>query len=413
MVKLIQFEYRKHFLKTSVLLAVIIFSVLNVVKINGIYDSNSLFSHNYFGPWESMYWEMYEDFSGKITDEKIEKLIVIYRPLAEQTADHTASTAMDNPDTYTGNLYTDAYFFSGCFVKPMEYFYMYRSYANGVAAAAKENVAFFETLGNTYEYRKNAAIAELFQGRVVTDFTYTEMYQYYLQYDFSAFLALLICLYGLMNVFVAEKETEMDTLLLTTKSGGFKTVLAKLISSILFVCGICVWFWLVDFIAFSCIFGSLKAASAPLYALENFANTSINVSLGQYAALSGIVKTTGVLVLGMAFLLISCFFKNSLLPFLSSLSITIVLIYAHETFMSSGRILRKIINPFALIANRVLFRQTEFINLFGFPVPSYAAALLCAAIWNVLLITGIVIFVRKSTIRKNGGETACRYLNMK
>ena len=261
MVKLIQFEYRKHFLKTSVLLAVIIFSVLNVVKINGIYDSNSLFSHNYFGPWESMYWEMYEDFSGKITDEKIEKLIVIYRPLAEQTADHTASTAMDNPDTYTGNLYTDAYFFSGCFVKPMEYFYMYRSYANGVAAAAKENVAFFETLGNTYEYRKNAAIAELFQGRVVTDFTYTEMYQYYLQYDFSAFLALLICLYGLMNVFVAEKETEMDTLLLTTKSGGFKTVLAKLISSILFVCGICVWFWLVDFIAFSCIFGSLKAAS--------------------------------------------------------------------------------------------------------------------------------------------------------
>lgn len=135
-------------------------------------------------------------------------------------------------------------------MNPMKYDYDYKAYAESVVTSAKNNITFYEALGNRYDSRKNAAIAELFQGRSITSFAYTEMYNYYVQYDFSALLVLLICLYGLLNVFLSEKETEMDTLLLTTKAGGVKTAWAKLLASALFVCSVSFWFWLVDFSPF-------------------------------------------------------------------------------------------------------------------------------------------------------------------
>jgi hypothetical protein len=398
MVKLIQIEFRKHFLKTSIVVAVLLFSILNIVKIYSVYDGNSLLSKNHSDPkWKSLYWKMYEDFGGEITEDKTGMLLSIYRPLEEKIADLTASTATDNPNTYTGNVYSDTYFFGWCFVDPMKYCYQYKSYADGIVVAAKDNIEFYKSYGNTYEYRKNVVIANLFHGREISDFSYMEMYQYYVHYDFSWFLVLLICLYGLVGVFVLEKETEMDTLILTTKAGGSKTVLAKIFSSVIFVCVICCWFWLVDFAAFSAFFGSLEAAEIPLYGIENFTNASINVNLGQYVILSSFVKTVGMLVIGMASLLLSCIFKNTLLPFIISLSGTILLVYIQELSMGSGHVLLKVINPFVLIVNRELFRKTEFVNLFNFPVLSYILALFFAVAWGAGLVVGIAILVRKNT----------------
>lgn len=403
MVNLIRFEYRKHFLKRSILVAVLLFSILNVVKIYSIYEANSLLSPATDPLWKGLYWQMYTDFGGTMTDEKIRKLMSIYRPLAHQTADHTASTTNDNPDTYTGNVYLDYNFFHWCYVIPMEYAYKYRGMAHDVVTAANDNMDFFKTVGNEYEYRKNAEIAERFAGRAITDFSYTEMYQYYVHYDFSAFLALLICLYGLVNVFVSEKETEMDALLLTAQSGGTQTVAAKMIASALYICLVCVWFWLLDFAAFSVAFGSWEGASSPLYALENFANTPLNISLGQYALFSGVVKTAGMLVLGLAFLLVSCLFNNALLPYVISLFAAFGCIYMQEAYTGSGHVLIKMINPFLLVVNRELFRNTEFVDLCGLPVLSFVLALLCAAAWGAGCVAGIALAVRKNALCRQGG----------
>lgn len=408
MVRLIRFEYRKHFIKPSILLAVLIFSVVSIVKIYGVYAENSMFARGLDAEGsmriKQLYWEMYGEFAGDITLEKIERLLAIYRPLEAQTADMTASTATDNPDTYTGNIYHDYFFFDRCFVRPMEHAYTYRSYANQVVSAAQENMAFYQAAGNPYEYRKNAAIARCFAGRRVGEFAFTEMYRDYLHYDFSSFLALLICLYGLVGVFVSEKEIEMDALLLTTRRGGSKTVAAKLLSSALFVTGVCAWFWLLDFLAFGVIFGSFEGATAPLYAVKNFSDTALNLTLGQYALLSGFVKTAGMLVLGMGVLLLSSLFKNALFPFAFSLSGAFGLIYRQTAFMGSARIWEKALNPFALMVNRDLFRKAEFANLCGFPIPSYAAALLSAALWSLLLAVILMATIRKSTVAGKGGR---------
>ncbi|WP_342480374.1 ABC transporter permease [Paenibacillus sp. FSL L8-0340] len=401
MLTLIGYEWRKHFRKGSLIAALLLFTVLNVGKIYSVHESNSLLENP---GWGALYTEQFHDFGGTITDEKIRRLMAIYQPLANQTAELTTSTTYRPPGTRLSNVYTDWNFFRYCFVNPMKYDYDYKAYAESVVTSAKNNITFYEALGNRYDSRKNAAIAELFQGRSITSFAYTEMYNYYVQYDFSALLVLLICLYGLLNVFLSEKETEMDTLLLTTKAGGVKTAWAKLLASALFVCSVSFWFWLVDFFAFSLLFDSWDAAFSPLYALEDFIHAGLNMNLGQYALLSALVKTAGMLVLGLLFLLISSLFRNALLPFILSLLISFGCMYQQEAFAGSGRILLKIINPFVLVVNRELFRRAEFVSLLGYPLPSYIAALLIAASLGIVFLCGLAIFMRKNALRKGDGN---------
>lgn len=408
MVRLIRFEYRKHFVKPSILIALLVFSLISAFKIYDVYSENSMFARGRSAEEamqiKQLYWDFYEGFSGEITSDKIEQLLKIYRPIEAKTADLTASTRTDDPNTYTGNVYTDYHFFRRCFVLPMEHNYMYQSYAGKVASAAQENMSFYQSVGNTYEYRKNAAIAESFRGRQIPDFAFTEMYQYYLHCDFSSFLALLLCVYGLVGVFVSEKESEMDTLLLTTKYGGRKTIAAKLISSALFVISICTWFWLFDFLAFFAVFGSFEGASAPLYAVKSFADTPLNLTLGQYALLSGAVKTFGMLALGVSILLLSSLFKNALLPFALSLAGAFGLITWQGNFMGSSFLWAKVTNPFVMMVNRELFRKTEYVNLLGFPVPGYITAMLMAMLWEIAFIVILVVTVQKSEVARKGGR---------
>lgn len=397
MVSLIKYELKKHFIKRSIFIVILIFSLINIVKINNVYQENSFISKSKSPIWNEVYWQLYDQFGGTTTLEKIEQLLSVYRPLEKQTADLTASRAMDNPNTYTGNVYSDCYLLKDYYVQPMEYAYMYQATANDIVQAAKDNMVFYNKLGNNYKYRENDIIASLFAGRHISEFSYTEMYQYYLEYDFSSLLVLLICLYGLVGVFASEKETDMDILILTTVSGGRKTLISKIVASMLFVLFICLWFWLLDFGAFSFIFQSLEAASSPIYALKNFENASVNFTLSQYAILSAIVKTVGVMILGLSFLFISSAFRNIIIPFVFNLILTGIAVLYQEIMSSSERILAKIVDPFILVTNSELFKKIEFINFFGIPVISYVAAILFAFLVGIILIF-LILFTRRKNV---------------
>jgi hypothetical protein len=396
MVSLIAYEWKKCFLKRSIVIALLVFSMINVVKIHSIYQQESSLAAN--ETWTQAYWQLYEDYSGEITVPKIENLMGFFRPLEAKIADRTATTAMDVPGTYTGNLYSDYYLLDWYYVKPMEYDYMYRTNSDKIAAAAAGNVAFYEERGNQYDCRKNAAIAELFAGRRVSDFQYTEMYQYLVQYDFSSLLVLLLCIFGIASVFATEKETEMELLLLTARSGGHKTIFAKIAASLLFAAAICVWFWLLDFAAYSVSFGTLAGADMPVYSLRDFANSPLEMPLGAYAFISSISKTIGIIAICLCFLFIANLFKNALLPFIVSTLSAIAMIFYGEMLWGSSHVLLKAINPFALVVNRELFRKTEFIDVFGFPVLSYIFAFIAGAIWILVFGALTVRLSQKNTV---------------
>jgi len=395
---LIRYECRKYFSRRSVILIVLLFTIVNIVKIVSVHEERSLLADPL---WHELYWDLYESYGGPIKDDKIRELMNIYWPLQRKTADLTASTTTDNPDTWTGNVYQDFHFLRWNYVNPLRYAYDYRSYAHSVVTAALENMDFYETIGNRYEFAKNSIIAERFQNRAITSFTYTEMFSEYTRYHFSAFLVLLICLYALMAVWITEKETEMDVLLLTATAGGSKTFWAKIIASVVFMCMLCFWFWTVDFATFAIVYdGSLEAALAPMYAIENYIHAALNINLLSYSLLSACVKTAGIIVIGLGFLLASCSFRSALVPYVICLIALFSLIYWDEALMGSGRVWAKVVNPLILVTNQELFGRMEFVPLFGFPLPSYIAASAAGFIWMILFLGGMWLLIRKNVLHR-------------
>ena len=165
---LIRYEFYKLFCKRSILVVFILFSVINLFKINDEFHSYSYLADGSGSrSWNSVYWQLYENYSGEITTEKINHLLDLYQPLADATADMTASTATGNPNTMTENVYSDRNILEKYYVQPMEYFYHYRSYASEVAEKAKENVLLYKEQAQTYEVRKNSVIYNLYYGRSI------------------------------------------------------------------------------------------------------------------------------------------------------------------------------------------------------------------------------------------------------
>ncbi|MFD1904794.1 hypothetical protein ACFSQ7_13200 [Paenibacillus rhizoplanae] len=169
-------------------------------------------------------------------------------------------------------------------------------------------------------------------------------------------------MYGLIGVFLSEKETEMDSLLMTTKTGGFKILYAKLWASGLFICLVSMWFWFLDYTTFYLIYGSKGGSSSPLYALEDFCpyaakhkSWPICTFYTHFFKKNNGSDCSRLVV----FLFISNLFRNALIPFLSGLALINVCTYMQEAFAGPGHMLLKLLNPLVLVVNRDLFFEKQ------------------------------------------------------
>lgn len=392
MIRLIRYEFIKQFCKRSILILLLLFSVANLFKIYGEYKS---YSHLANGrgeqSWHTVHWQLYGDYQGEITPEKIDKLLSVYQPLAQATADMTANTATDDPNTLTGNIYSDRNLLEKYFVKPMQYFYEYGDQAEQVADRARRNAVLYEELGAGYQQRESGAIYNLYAGRSIPSFAYREMCNYYLNYDFSIVLTLLLCLYGIIGTFVSEKETQMDMLLLVSPNGGRKTVLAKIVAATMFLLLVSLWFSLLDLIGFAASFQTFEGLHLPVYAIPTFAEASVNISILQYVFISAALKGVGVWAVGMICLLVSMFWKNALLPFVINFALCMAMVVSGAAYAHSKFLWTKVLNPYSLLANRVLLGKTEFVNLGGFPVLTWQAAVWIVVIVGVAVVTAIYV----------------------
>lgn len=386
MMHLIRFEFIKQFCKRSIFVIFMLFSMINLLKISSEYHEYSYLSDgNGERSWNTVYWQLYDEYNGEITLEKINSLLAVYKPLAEATADMTSSTVTDDPNTMTGNLYSDRNLLDKYYVQPMQYFYGYQAAADKIAGKARENALLYEERGEEYEARKNVAIYRLYADRTISEYAYHEMYNYYLNYDFSTVLMLLLCLYGIVSTFVSEKETQMDMLLLTSVNGGKKTALAKIIAVTVFVWLVCLWFSLLDYIGFAVSFRTFEGWSLPVYAIPNLAEAAVGINLLQYSLLSAVLKAVGAWTLGMLMLLLSTFWKNALIPFVLNLTVCMTMIISGASVAYSSFPWVKVLNPYSLLTTRILLGKTEFLNIADYPVLTYQVAVLFA------LIVGIVI----------------------
>lgn len=378
----IGFEFIKHFRNKATLIIILGLLLLNGWKICNLYKEKAIVAVQ--PEFANAYNEFYSLYKGEITLEKINSLLAVYEPIREKLQDRTYSTAFD-PNSYTYNAYSDEIFLSKCFLDEMEYDYTYQNQALKIVRQTQKNKAFFADK-NLFEYRKNQLIENQFQNRKISDFFYTEMYQYYFFYDYSALLVLIICIFGMAGVFVIEKETEMEMLLATSRNGGLFTTVAKFMAALCFAVSVCMAFWIEDFVIFNICLGSLDAAKLPLYALQAFQNTMLCVNFNEFALGLSIIKTVGIVGCCFLFLLFSSVCKNTLIPFLSSFILSAVLIYLQR--VACGKNILKCFNPFELVMGRDLFKNIDIINVFEFPIPLYVIV-----IGSVLMLEMVICFL--------------------
>lgn len=395
------YEMKKLFWKKSLLLILLIFTVIDIAKVGQEYHSTTYLTDDKAKgmlSWREAFWKLYSKYGGRITEKKVNDFLEQFQPLQRKTADLTASSIADNPEYMTGSAWQDFNLMEKYYEIPMKYFYLYGKNAEKVAEKAKENVSFYQDHGNLYESRKNAVIYNLYKGREIKDFSYIEMIHYYLYYDFSSVLIFLLCIYGIVRVFVCEREAQMEELTVVSVNGGKKLARHKILAVALYTVLVSLWFALVDFLSFAFFYQSLEGMGMPVYAIENFACASVGCSMWQYVMLSFGTRMLGFLVFGMFFLLLSELCRNALVPFVLSVAVCIVGIFVGDYFAYSSYILCKVINPYFLVINRLLFGRTEFVDVFGMPVLSYELALIVGIILYLLLIVAVWLLSKRNVL---------------
>ena len=99
----------------------------------------------------------------------------------------------------------------------------------------------------------------------------------------------------------------------------------------------------------------------------------------------------------MVFLLISLFGHSALVPFVVDFGAALCFIItgASQSYYSNTWL--KIINPYSLLANRILFGKTEFIGFAGYPVQSFRAAIIFAITAGVVSITAMMMLSKRNS----------------
>ena len=385
MVNLLRFEFKKFVFKPHVLLLMIACTLINLV---GVYSSCRYFR---LGSDLEAFTTLYDGFlQGKLTEEKINFVITETERLQALTADQTASHEMGTGMYTDGNVFSDFFMFIFDIYPKMEYAVSYSFTANEIVKKASDNITFFEEKGNHYEVRVNEKIAARYANRVIHEFYDLRAMENYLIYDFSNLVALLVCVVMIVPVFVSEKEAEMDKLLPALKNGGGKLVQVKVIFTFLIVLQVSLWFSLWDFIGFS-LFSPLQNFDAPLYAIEIFQFTPLDITISQYFLLNFIFKTIGLGAITSLVLLASQAFRKTLYAFAVS-TIAVLIPYLSRLSEKRSFTFVELINPALMLKNRHLFKLYSVQNIIGYPIASPWVALIATILLSSTALALVLLF---------------------
>ena len=385
--RLTRYELRKAF--GTVWMAVFLAAL---VLANGwrLYDSY----HQKVARWEDypqVYQECYAYLSGSITTDKINSLMTVYGPLQKKFPDLSREY---DPNAYTYSEDEDYSFFRELFYERIYYDYLYQNHAVQITDQARELAALYQELGNPYDAARNEILAQDFAGRKIPLFGDTRHYEVLLNYDFSAMLVLVLCLFALCGMFVTEKETGMYMLHRTTLLGGPATVGAKFAASAFFSIAVSVLFFTQDFLTLHLLGQRWEALSDPVYVLWQLEYTPLRMSLGTAFLALGAVKTLGVLCCSCFFLLVSCLVKRVLSSFIVSMALLFGAVAAQNLGVVGYP--GKWCNPMELVIARELFAQDDFVNLFGHPV-RYFLTMILSVVLTAAVVCLVILYRNRST----------------
>ena len=381
---LLRFEIIKIFRKPYVIVSILLFTLINFAAI--------FITNKGYQQWvmEEHQNQVCEEFlCGPIDSQKIDKVISETKRLSDIVASQKFSREYDS-NTITGYLFGDFNLYYGYLEPNLKYAVSYAYDMQDIIQRAYENVEFYEQVGNIKELNKNHDIIQLYSGRSINEYRNLYGARYLLFYDFSGLLIIFLLVLTLTPGFVSERENRMYQLFPTFPSGERKINSTKFLFIILITLMYCVWFFIMDLIGFA-LFSHLQGFSMPLYSIQEFQLTPLNLSIGQFYVFCLILKIFGMLIISFYIAILSKFLPKIVYVFLGSvLPLVLFIFWLPRAYSTLGWL--DFINPMHLIKNRYIFLAYDPIFVGSNPIQPVVLAVLVAML--LIIISSIIIQTR-------------------
>lgn len=407
MLRLIFYEIRKNYLRRYILVSIVLFVILNTCMIyreyligDGIFDSYFMpHSNDTKKDWE-FYHHMHKQLDGPLTTEKAKFVYEEYERLSSLTADGTyKNKQFDN--TYTGRIFNDYVMITKYFYNPMKYAANYENHIREAVERAKENVDFYSKYKNKLELAKSKYIVNHYSGRKITVFYDGKPWELLFNYRFSDLLILFLLLLGLVPIYVNEKETQMEDLILSSRKGKTNMGMAKMLSIVVYIAFLLLIFSTLNLATFRVLY-RLSGFEMPVYAIEAYQYTPISISVGSFYILLQVIKLVGFVAIGSWLCFLSTLFQRTLFPYMLSFLLMVGGIFTSGYYASieTGKTILSLLSPFTLLKGHELLMKLLGMNIGNTFVLKLTICLSIQLILSVLLYFMIRLFSTRGKISR-------------
>ena len=382
--KLFIFELKKYIFKPSILICLVIFALINFVKVFEYYYyfNNGRFAIGNDAALYSAKSELYNIYKGLINDEKIQNLQLDLTKAQQLLKEY--GTGIRVEESLSGYPYGDINLINEL-ISDYEYAILYTNKANDTAAAAMNNIYFFQNRSD-FEIRKNTYIYNVFRDRSVNVYVKENGWTNLFEFKFSSVLSMLMITLAVSPVFSGEKGVGFDRLIIA--AGQRKSSIQyKILSAFSFTFIVSLLFMLLDMVYISAIYG-LDGFTAMIYTLPTFENAPFNIRLSSALLISFAGRLAAMCFYTSVVLLISSLCGNSGISLATSAAIGTVCVLLTEHLPS-------FLNPLSLVSMTEYFIKFEFVNIFGFPV----LTLVISFLFTILLTITITLLAWRRAFR--------------
>lgn len=375
--KILFYEMRKSHLKTATLILLVIFTILNFIRMNDRCRTRLTMTYGEHGTY---YFRLYDTICGELTEEKLTPFRERANELENEVMDMVFSTEYRPDEFYTGYVFGDFMLYNVDIGRAISYCSTYPNTSNAIAARAAESYDFYKSVGNTYEAKTNDLIFDLYRDRYIPEFRATYWTNLFFGHEFSSLLCVVMLIFGLAASFTTEKESGMYQLIAST-GNKIKTSAAKIGSAAVYCAFLSVWFTGCDLL-FTDILLGVKGLDMPLYSATIFEKTPFNFCFIEAVFVVLGTRFLALFTISLMILLISKITPNTIISMVCSFGAVLALILLTA-------VLQNIWNPIGMLTPNAYLTEFSCVKLFGEPVLTLFAGLLALLIECVVL--GITI----------------------
>lgn len=394
-----RFEFKKLFIKKSLLVIIAfmcLFNIINIVRHYNIYADSR---HNDATVNNARY-AVLKVYSGELTEEKLNEIYRM-RSLAQELVFSGNYSLKYDPDKYySGYAYGDAMIFIEL-AEEADRLVGYSDNFSELTSQAEELLK--KDYINDYYQKINQKTAEIYSSRELTTLTNNSGISDFFDYNFSSVLCIILLILGTVLIFTADKDAGADVYLESSVNGKGKSAAAKLIAASLYTLVLTLLFFVIDLISFIVLL-RIDGLEQPLYSLANYFSTPYTMPIWQFIILYFLFRLLGLLCITALAAAITVILKTPILSVIASFVFFMAMILCKTYCLAENRRWINLINPLVPITAPKYTKRYDNVNILSEPVMFIGAAVLGVLILTALAVcTVIVLSSLKGTSKKKGG----------